>query len=125
MALHVVFFQRDDVVDAETSSPKKKRRRNPKPTEREVLPQNQGQDEVWWNFMIDQWSHSVVSVSFLYRFETCLSSLLVVSDYGKQKAKEKMLMYLHIKRLKDICLKKKFHVKLCMHVCDSVYVYSK
>ncbi|XP_078337037.1 piezo-type mechanosensitive ion channel component 2-like isoform X2 [Crassostrea virginica] len=37
--------KRDDVVDAETSSPKKKRRRNPKPTEREVLPQNQGQDE--------------------------------------------------------------------------------
>ena len=106
MALHVVFFQRDDVVDAETSSPKKKRRRNPKPTEREVLPQNQGQDEVWWNFMINQWSHSVVLVSFLYRFETCLSSLLVVSDYGKQKAKEKMLMYLHIKRFKDICLKK-------------------
>ena len=74
MALHVVFFQRDDVVDAETSSPKKKRRRNPKPTEREVLPQNQGQDEVWWNFMINQWSHSVVLVSFLYRFETCWSS---------------------------------------------------
>nr|XP_034339397.1 piezo-type mechanosensitive ion channel component 1 isoform X8 [Crassostrea gigas] len=38
--------KREDVVDAETSSPKKKRRRNPKPSEREVLPQHDGQDEV-------------------------------------------------------------------------------
>lgn len=41
--------KRDDVVDAETSSPKKKRRRNPKPTERESLV-NAGENQSYETF---------------------------------------------------------------------------